>query len=246
MERFTINANWLRPLMPEGILVPSSTLISGPGGSGKPLIAGLFLASWLKQNGALVHLLINSDRRYAENILTNYGIRTADYQGRIVYIDFDPQLNGIKKENADLYTANLLKPEIWQQAFHTAKRQLSAEKRPLLLFGAALNILFFSPTYGEAIYQTVLKTVQGKEHCLFTISNTIFEEKMARLEQAADNLFFTHSEKIMELHLNIARLRQLKFSGEDIRVPLREEELYSMRSEAEKMRKHLIPLLRKI
>ena len=91
MKHFTLEYDWLRPILPEGISVPSSTIISGPGGSGKPLIAGMFLASWLKQDGSLIYLLINSGREYAEKVFASCGVDGSTYKDRIVYIDFDPQ-----------------------------------------------------------------------------------------------------------------------------------------------------------
>ena len=39
MKHLKTNKKWLDQLIPEGILVPSSTIISGPGGSGKPIIS---------------------------------------------------------------------------------------------------------------------------------------------------------------------------------------------------------------
>ncbi len=38
MATLKTNIRWLDELLPEGILIPSSTLISGPGGTGKPLV----------------------------------------------------------------------------------------------------------------------------------------------------------------------------------------------------------------
>ncbi len=54
MENFHSNFEWLDRLMPEGIPIPSSTVISGPGGSGKPLIGLAVVASWLRQGGKVV------------------------------------------------------------------------------------------------------------------------------------------------------------------------------------------------
>ncbi len=38
MDRLALGQDWFNKLLPEGLPVPSSTIISGPGGSGKPLI----------------------------------------------------------------------------------------------------------------------------------------------------------------------------------------------------------------
>lgn len=246
MNRFRIEYDWLKKILPEGMAVPSSTLISGPGGSGKPLIGAMLLASWLKQEGSIIQLLINSGRSYNEKMLALYGIHADDYKGKIIYVDFDYSLEAIQEVGEDEFKANLLKADVWQTAIKKARGMLPQSERPALVFGSALNILLFSPTYSAALFQVVLKMVRDHEHCLFTVSNNVFEDKMGQLEAAADNLMFTHSEKIMELHLNISRMKGVPFSEEDIRVPLTEDELRKMRSEAERMRQDLIPAIRKI
>lgn len=246
MNTFTVEQDWLRQAMAQGILIPSSTLISGPGGSGKPLMAGMLLASWLKQQGDIIYLLINSDRHYAEKVLSLYGIDAHQYEGRIFYIDFDPQIEGWEEVAPFQLKANLLHPEIIDKTIQIAQKNLKTQDKPPLIFGAALNILLFSPTYGTAVFNKFYQMVQQGTHCLFTISNNVFEEQMAQLEAAADNLIFMHSEKIMELHLRIEKMKEVPFLKKDIIVPLSEDELRDMRSEAEKMRKHLIPMLRKI
>lgn len=51
MKTLDLKQEWLRKLLPEGFPYPSSTLISGPGGTGKPLVVFAFVASWLKAGG---------------------------------------------------------------------------------------------------------------------------------------------------------------------------------------------------
>ncbi len=246
MNTLIVEQGWLQQVMPEGIVVPSSTLISGPGGSGKPLIAGMLLASWLKQQGSIIYLLINSDRRYAEKVLSLYGIDANKYDGQVFYIDFEPQIEAWEEVAPFQIKANLLHPEIIDETIRIAKEKLGAQDKPPLIFGAALNILLFSPTYGSAVYSKFYNLVRQGVHCLFTVSNNVFEEQMAQLEETSGNLILMHSEKIMELHLRIEKMKDVSFDKKDIIVPLPEDELHDMRSETEKMRKHLIPMLRKI
>ena len=40
-----IECDWLQKALPEGMPYPTSTLISGPGGTGKPLVEFAFVAS---------------------------------------------------------------------------------------------------------------------------------------------------------------------------------------------------------
>lgn len=246
MERFKLEQEWLQKILPEGIPLPSSTLISGPGGSGKPLIAGMILATWLKQGGSVIDFLINSGRDYAEKIFAVYGLKPQDYQGQILYVDFDPHIDSWEEISADHVKANLLRGESWDLMLKLAANRIDFEQHMPIIFGAALNILFFSPTYRQEVFQKLLEIIKGDQTSLFTVSNNVFEEQMRMLEEAADNLIFTHSGEKMELHLRIERMKDVPFSGEDVVVPLSEHELRSMRSEAEKMRKHLIPILKQI
>ncbi|MCD6543651.1 MAG: hypothetical protein J7K34_04015, partial [Flavobacteriaceae bacterium] len=54
MKSLKIEQEWLKELMPDGLPYPSSTIISGPGGSGKPLVEFAFVASWLKSGGSVI------------------------------------------------------------------------------------------------------------------------------------------------------------------------------------------------
>jgi KaiC/GvpD/RAD55 family RecA-like ATPase len=48
MNRFPVIQNWFTDLVPDGIVYPSSTIISGTAGSGKPIISIMLAASWLR------------------------------------------------------------------------------------------------------------------------------------------------------------------------------------------------------
>ena len=54
MTNLRTNIPWLEELLPEGIIIPSSTLISGPGKTGKPLVEFAFVDAWLKAGGSLI------------------------------------------------------------------------------------------------------------------------------------------------------------------------------------------------
>ncbi len=246
MKRINLSYEWIREVLPEGITVPSSTIISGPGGSAKPLIAAMILSEWLRQKGKIIHLLINSDRMYAQKLLALYGTEEKQMKGNVFFIEFDPQVSGIEEVSVDHLKANILKKETWDESMNRARIALNDPSEEALIFGAAMNILLFSPTFGNSVFQRMLTMVGNGTFCLFTISNNVFEEKMARIEQAAQNLLFTYTEKIMEMYLKVERMKDVPFKKGAVKVPLNEEELRQMRSEAEKMRKHLIPMLRKI
>lgn len=246
MNRLKPEYEWLEKALPEGIKVPSSTLISGPGGSGKPLVATMLLSSWLKQGGSIVYYLINSGKDYVTKMFSIYGIDISEYKDKIYFVDFD--LNSEKPEtvSANHIKSNLLMPENWETTFSEAQNELNTNSNQPIIFGAALNILLFSPTYREKLFSYFKELLSSGKLSLFTISNNVFEDKMKTLEASSDNLMFTHSGANMELFLKIERMRDVPFSKEEIKVPLSEHELRSMRSEAERLRKNLIPLLKKI
>ena len=74
----------------------------------------------------------------------------------------------------------------------------------------------------------------------------MFQEDIKQLENAADNLIFARTERPMRLHIRIERMKDVIFDKQEIEVPLSEQELRNLRSEAEQARKHLIPLISKI
>jgi len=55
-KKLRIRQPWLVELLSEGLPYPSSTLISGPGGSGKPLIGFAFVYNWLKAGGNVIFI----------------------------------------------------------------------------------------------------------------------------------------------------------------------------------------------
>lgn len=246
MEQFQIAIPWLQKILPEGIPIPSTTIITGPGGAGKPLIGAMLLDSWLKQGGTVVHLLINFDRDYSDRLLLNFDKDFNKDSSKIAYVEFDPEMDGLEKIDKNVLRANLLKADIFDAAIRQAKALLPESKLGALVYGSALNMLLFSPTYGAGIFQKISALLQSRENYLFTIANNTFEEQVTAWESLADNLFFTHGTGIMQLGFKVLKLHSGRFSKDEVGVPLTEDELYTMHSEADTARKHLIPVIRKI
>ena len=245
MLHLKLNSEWIDRLLPDGFPFPSSTLISGPGGSGKPLIANFFAVAWLKNGGSVTFLLINSDKAYELKMLSLFGIRAQDYIGQLFFIDFNPEIVSIQETSGDSLSANLLKPDIWDKAVLIARRRLDTRGPGSLLFGAALNLLLFSDTYREAVIDKLATSLQN-DNCIFSVSTTVYKETILMLENAADNLMFARSEKPMKLFMRIERMKNAAFLKEEVEVPLSEQELQGLRAEAETARKHLIPIISKI
>ena len=105
---------------------------------------------------------------------------------------------------------NLLKPEVWDQSLELASNALAHNNNNNLLFGAALNLLFFSKTYRDVLVRKLVSILQ-KENCIFSVSTNVFQDKIEQLENTADNLMFARSEKPMRLYLRIAKMKGVSF-----------------------------------
>jgi KaiC/GvpD/RAD55 family RecA-like ATPase len=245
MLNVKMNQNWIDQLMPDGFPFPSSTIISGPGGSGKPLIGSLFASSWLRIGGDITFLLINSDRAYAEKMLKIYNIQPEDYTKKIYYIDFDPNIKTIEKVDQNMLKANLLKPEVWDLSIKLASEVVKHNDRSNLVIGSALNLLFFSKTYRDVLAKKLASILQ-KINCIFSVSTNVFQDKIKLLEDTADNLMFARAESPIRLYLRISRMKDVSFLNHEVEVFLSETELMNIKTDSEKARKNLIPIISKI
>ncbi|MCD6380324.1 hypothetical protein J7M07_07775, partial [bacterium] len=90
MKHFNIEEAWANELMPEGLVIPSSTVISGQGGSGKPLLGFSVISSWLKQGGNLILILTSTGKSFAEQSLKRlYNLEMTKYKKNVQFIKFD-------------------------------------------------------------------------------------------------------------------------------------------------------------
>jgi len=248
LDRLPAGQDWLDVLLPEGLPIPSTTIISGPGGSGKPLIGAIILASWLRHGGSALVFLINSDRTYAERLLTLYGINPSEYKSRLVYVDFDPSFDSIDQVQPDLIISNILKPHLLEKSIRAGVDILKSTKADVMLYGAALNILFFSPTWGEKIFEkwkTILSR-QGRYTSVFSVSTSAFRDKIQQLEELADNLMYSRIDKPMKLLFRIAKIKTVQFISEEVKVPLSREILLNLKAESSRLRKRIIPMVSSI
>jgi len=246
MKSFQIKIPWMQQILTKGIPVPSSTIITGPAGAGKPLIGTLLADAWLKQGGSLIILMINFKRVYTEKLFLNLKTDLKQFADQTVYVELDLEIAGVEKSTANVLLANLLKPHNLMSAIRQAKELLPDSDLGTLVYGSALNMLLFSPTYAAQIHQTIVEILQSKDNYLFTIADNTFEELVSVWDGLADNLFFVHGTGIMQLGLKIIRMNNVSFNKNEVRIPISEKELRTIRAEAEMSRKHLIPMIRKI
>ncbi|MFP4621830.1 MAG: hypothetical protein ACLFM7_11000 [Bacteroidales bacterium] len=248
--QLTTDVQWLDNLLPEGMTIPSSTLISGPGGTGKPLVGFAFLSAWLKAGGSAIGMPL----QYPNPALTKsamnklYNIDLKDYPDRMVYIQFDPQADKSKKISEDMLKANMVKPEVWDETIEKAESMVKQSDLGTLVFGSALNLLLFSQTYQSSILRKLEDTIKNDKSrtYLFAVSTSALTDKIKVLEDAADNLMFTRIEKPGKLFFRIERMKDVEFSAQETQVPIGKEMLDELSNVADSTRKTRIPEIRKI
>jgi KaiC/GvpD/RAD55 family RecA-like ATPase len=241
---------WFDQLLPEGIPVPSLTLLSGPGGSGKPLIGNVLVAAWLRQGGSVVFMSLQyPDHSFiAASLKSVTQLDLDDYKDRIVFIELDASLEGLTRPAGNHFKANVVIPEVWDAALERACRMVPAQGPGILVFASALNLLLFSPTYGRSILEKIKATI-GDHKCtyLFSTSTTANAEEIAELEAVADNLIMTRSEKRpFCLYMQIKRMKNVAFLADEIEVPIPANVLLEVKEVADHSRKRIIPLISKI
>jgi len=250
MTKLKTNIKWLDGLLPEGIWVPSSTLISGPGGTGKPLVEFAFVADWLKAGGSLIGIPLQypTGEMVKTAMKKLYNLDLKDYQGKIVFIQFDPSAVSCKRIKDDTLKANLVNPEIWDEAIEKAEDMLEKTDLGTMVFGSALNLLLFSKTYKNSMLNKLKEVIQKDKSKTysFAVSTSALADEIKVLEDVADNLIFTRMEKHMKLFLKITRMKGVEFSGEETEVPIPEETLKEINEIAEATRKTRIPEIQKI
>jgi len=238
----------LDKLLPDGYPIPGSTLVSGPGGSGKPLISLLFSAAWLDAGGRALFLLTSTDRAYTERVLDLFGYDMSRYRGRVLFADFDLETQDVVQVADDQVRANLLDPRAWDEILKRMEGLDSGGDMGDLITTAAINLFFFSPTYGNDIHIYIKRLLEapGDRTIHMTINSDVFKPKAKALEDAADNLIMTRMEKPMRLFMQILRMKGAGFDPAEIEVPLTRQTLMEIKQEAERGRRDLIPSISKV
>lgn len=250
MKSLKLSNKWLDTLIPEGLPYPSSTLISGPGGTGKPLVIFAYVSDWLKNGGSVIGIPLQYPTTEFVRVAINklYNIDIKNYYGKIAYIQFNPTIDKWGKIGKDTLEINLLKTEIWDEAIEKASKMVEKSNIGTLIFGSALNLLLFSPTYKNKILiklKNIIEKDKSKTY-IFSVSTSAFKKEIEIWEKVADNLMFTRVEKPMRLFFKISRMKGVEFSKEEIEIPISREILDGIKVIAETTRKRVIPLIKKI
>jgi len=252
MRTLKIGVPWLDRLMPEGLPLNTVTLLSGPGGSGKPLIGDNFAAAWLRNGGSVVFMSLQypSTDFIHESLRTVAKLDLDQYREQTAFIALDVSIDGLTPPAGNVFRANLVKPAIWDAAIEQACAMLPEEGPGIMIFSSAINLLLFSPTYGEKILhkmETLLREEHKRRTYIFSASTTAKKEEIARLERVVDNLIMTRSEKKpFRLFIRVVRLKDVRFSDEEIQVPIPPRSLARVKEIAEHSRQRVIPQISRI
>lgn len=251
MQRLQVQQDWFDRLLPEGLPIPSVTLLSGPGGSGKPLIGNLIAAAWLRQGGSVVFMSL----QYPDHSFIVAGLKAVaqldldDYQDRVAFIELDTSLDDMTPPSGNWFKANVVKPSVWDAALARACAMVPDAGPGILVFCSAVNLLLFSPTYGRDILDRMKSPSVEGASCsyLFSASTTARKEDIAELEEVADNLIMSRSTRApFQLHLQIERITGAPFVSEEIHVPFSSSMLTDVKEIADHSRKRVIPQVRKM
>ena len=251
METVRIGLEWFDNLLPEGFPVKTSTLVSGPGGSGKPLIGNAVVAAWLRAGGSVVFMSLQYPTRdfIFSSLKTVGDMDLNDYAEHAAFIELDPAHDGMAAPANGGFKANLVKPDIWEAAIEQACGMVPDSGPGILVFGSALNLLMFSPTYAAQTISKMRATLADDKRrtYLFSASTQPKAEQVRQLEQAADNLIMSHKEReAFVLHMSIERMKGVAFSNAEITVPIAPEALEEVKEVAHHSRQRVIPQISKI
>lgn len=251
MQKLILESPWFNQLLPEGLPVPSSTVITGPGGSGKPLIGNLIVADWLKQGGSVIFMSL----QYPDHTFIKSSIKTItrldldDYQANTAFIELDVSIDEMTQVGTRHLKANVVKPRVWDKAVDQTLRLLPKEGPGVLLFGSALNLLLFSPTYGEEILEKMKEVLKEdtKYSVLFTTSTSAKGDEISKLDEITDNLIFVRGDRVShKLYIIIKRMKEVRFIPDEVEAPFSQEELRELKQIADQSRKRIVPLVSKL
>lgn len=251
MNTLTISEPWLAGLLPEGWPLGTSTLITGLGGSGRPLVGNALTASWLLAGGSVVCLSLQypSHTFIVEALRRVAGLDLGSFADRVAFVELDVRAERLKKVGRHHIRANLVRPSMWAESLRTARAMVPEETPGILLFGSALNLLLFSPTYGTETLEEMRTTLARGDGftSLFSVSSSARRETIAELENVADNLFRARSTRDpFDLFVRIERMKDVRFDGAEIQVPLSPDVLRNVKEVAGHSRRRIIPLVSSI
>ena len=240
MTRFTTGLPWLDEAFPEGLDVPSSTVITGPGGAGKPIIALGYVSAWLQQGGSVISapLQFPDPDFISGNLVELYGVDPAEYAQDFLHVEFDPDIEGIQEVSHDHLKANVVTPDTWALILDEADSRFEDDELGTLFFATALNLPLFSRTYRAELLETFEDLFDaGDVTTLFCLSTSMIEDVARSVASLSDNLLFADPLDDHEtLHFRVDRATDVPFSSEDLEAPFTYEQLTAVKDRSDDYR----------
>lgn len=240
MRKFRTRYEWLNKVLPEGLPVPSSTVLIGPMEAGKPIIALAFVSSWLQEGGGVIAapLQFPNPKFASENLRLLYGIDVEDYKEQFIHVQFDYTISSIEVLDRNHMKANLVKPDNWDMVVSKARETIKGD-RDLMFFSTALNLPLFSATYGEQLMSKFRDMFSNNKSITYVIciSTSMLEEKAERFGEMADNEMKAYlSGEAKRLRFEIRRMKNAEFLPGEWEAPLSQEILEEAEKRAKKFR----------
>jgi len=250
METIKTGISWIDDVIPEGLPLNSTTVITGPGGSGKPLIGVTLVSAWLKKGGSIIFMSLQypGSEFVNESIMSVTGLDIQDYKEKTIFLQLDTGISEYQQVNKHLIHANLVKPEVWEDVLNLASAKLPDEGPGILIFGSALNLLLFSPTYGDAIFEKIKSTIVSNttKTYIFSVSTSAKAEEISQLEKIADNLILSRSEKTpFQLFMKVLKMRDVRYVSDEVQVPISPQILEHIKKMADHSRNKVLPAILK-
>ncbi len=248
--RIHSDIKWINDVLPEGFETNQSILISGPGGSGKPLVELGFVDTWLKAGGSVVGIPLQypSLDMVEKSIHEIYKTSLKAYPGRVAFIRFDPFIGKDVTREGDIWNANLIKEGVWDMTISDVVASLPSSEIGTLVFGSALNLLLFNERYREHMKNAVKKTLTdlGLKMVIFTVSNNVFENDVKVWEDSADNLMMTDLDEEKVLRLQVIRMKSVPYLAKETVIPIDQKTLKKIESVAKRTRTKNVQAIRSI
>ena len=255
-----ISVPWLGDVLPQGFSSGQSIVVTGPGGSGKPLIGDAFLRSWLHAGGSVVFLSLQyPDPTFLyESYRRVTGDELSDHEDRLAFVELDPSIEGLGGTRGNRFAANVLVPDTLSAAIQRGYERVTGrqfterssreaiEGDPagpgVMVFASALNLLMFSPTWGAAVTRRFVEIMGDPSlTCLLSVSEKPHAPLVDQIVAAADTVLV--SERALDdlkLTMRVQR-SSVQFVPGTWSVPIPEEELRATKSIAERSRNKIIP-----
>jgi len=250
MGKFKTHYDWLNKAFPEGLPVPSSTVLIGPLEAGKPIIALAFVSSWLKAGGGVIAAPLQfPDPKFAsENLRALYGVDIEDYKEQFIHVQFDYRIDSVEVMDRNHMKANLVRPENWDMVINKAKEIIEAD-RDLMFFSTALNLPLFSNTYSDKLMSKFRDMFSNNESITYIIciSTSMLKEKAEKFGEMADNEMEAYiSRESKGLRFEVKRVKGAEYLAGELEAPFSQEILQESKKRAKRFRSAPVEKIKKI